>query len=150
MSPSVRDPFVLDPRLEADSVPIGRFALCLARLIRDARYPWVLLVPARAGLREIYELDARDRALLIDESTAVASSMARVFAADKMNVAALGNVVPQLHVHHIARFASDDAWPSPVWGAHPPLAYEADALEARIALLRETFVAIEGFVADGD
>lgn len=138
--------FELDPRLAEDSAPLGRLPLCLVRLHRDARYPWVILVPERAGVREIHELCAEDRRALIEESAAIASAMQRALGADKMNVAALGNVVPQLHVHHIARFASDDAWPRPVWGTHPPLAYAEGALEQRIELLARAFASIAGFI----
>ncbi|UJR83900.1 HIT domain-containing protein [Sandaracinus amylolyticus] len=128
--------FALDPRIEADSAPVGRLPLCHVRWMRDARYPWALLVPARPGVREIHELDERDRHALIDESAQVASALSRIVSAHKMNVAAIGNVVAQLHVHVVARFPTDDAWPRPVWGLHPALPYEPDVLEARIAALR--------------
>jgi diadenosine tetraphosphate (Ap4A) HIT family hydrolase len=139
--------FVLNPRLEADSTPIGRFSLCHARLMLDSRYPWVLLIPARSGVREIHELDRDDRYALIDESSAVASKMAVLFGAEKMNIAALGNVVSQLHVHHIARFERDPAWPNPVWGRFPSLPYDAESLRIRIARLRDAFLETGSFDA---
>ncbi|AKF03626.1 HIT domain-containing protein [Sandaracinus amylolyticus] len=127
---------VLDPRIEADSAPVGRLPLCHVRWMRDARYPWALLVPERPGVREIHELDERDRHVLIDESALVASALSRIVSAHKMNVAAIGNVVAQLHVHVVARFPTDDAWPRPVWGVHPALPYDPETLEARVASLR--------------
>lgn len=147
------DVFELDPRLAEDSVPVGALPLCQIRLHRDGRYPWLLLVPARAAVREIHELSADDRRRLIEEAAAVADAVQRALGADKMNVAALGNLVPQLHVHVIARFEHDDAWPGPIWGAHPPLSYFDDQRVRRLALLREALGALEGFVAapdDGD
>ena len=140
-------PFALDPRLEADTVAIGALPLCRVLLHRDANYPWVILVPARAGITEIHQLGAADRRALIEESSAVAEAMQRLLQAPKMNVAALGNVVPQLHVHHVARFPGDPAWPRPIWGAVPPVPYAADAEAARLLELRAAFAAIAGFRA---
>jgi diadenosine tetraphosphate (Ap4A) HIT family hydrolase len=134
--------FTLDARLATDAVFVSDLPLCQLRLIDDARYPWFVLVPRRAGIREIYELDAVDRAALLEESCVLAEAMMRVFAPTKLNVAALGNVVPQLHVHHIARYSGDDAWPAPVWGKHPALAYTDDARDARIAVMREALAGI--------
>ncbi|MCZ7682627.1 MAG: HIT family protein [Sandaracinaceae bacterium] len=138
--------FELDPRLAEDGEPIGRLALCLARLHRDARYPWVVLVPARAGVRELHELAEEDRRALVEEVSGVSRAMQQALGAEKMNVAALGNVVPQLHVHVVARYARDDAWPRPVFGAHPPLPYQEEALAERVALLARAFSPIPGFV----
>ncbi|ACY18575.1 histidine triad (HIT) protein [Haliangium ochraceum DSM 14365] len=139
--------FVLHERLRADTVEIGRLPLCRVLLARDGRYPWVILVPARAGIREAHELPAGERERLARESAAVAARMQSHFAADKMNVAALGNMVPQLHVHHVARFAGDDAWPAPIWGAHPAAPYDDAALAARVRELRAAFAEIAGFTA---
>lgn len=141
--------FVLDPRLEADSVAVGRLPLCLVRWSRDARYPWALLVPARADVTEIHQLSDEDRRALIDECALVSSALARLVSAHKMNVAAIGNVVAQLHVHVVARFRDDDAWPRPIWGVHPPRVHEADALRARARALRDalTIDASSQFVA---
>lgn len=111
--------FQLHPLLEQDCEPLGHFTLCRLLLMRDAHYPWCILVPEREGVGEIYQLGEDDQRLLIGESSLLAETMARLFGADKMNVAALGNVVPQLHVHHIARRRDDPAWPEPVWGKRP-------------------------------
>lgn len=138
-------PFALHPRLAADTVPLGRFPGTLALLHRDARYPWVILVPEREGVRELHQLPPDVRRALLEQSCAVAEAMEALFDADKMNVAALGNMVPQLHLHHVARFEGDDAWPGAIWGAHPALDYTPEVLETRCAALREAFADREGF-----
>ena len=139
--------FELDPRIAEDTVPLGALPLSRLRLHLDARYPWVLLVPARPGATELHRLAPADRAALSEETAAVAAAMESALGADKMNVAALGNLVPQLHVHVIARYAHDDAWPAPIWGRHPPLEYFPESLAKRVALLQRAFEAIEGFTA---
>lgn len=116
-------PFELHPRLASDTHRLAELDLCTLLLMNDARYPWCILVPRRAGVREVYELEAADRAQLLHESCALGAAMMRAFAGTKLNVAALGNVVPQLHVHHIVRFEHDAAWPAPVWGQHPSQPY---------------------------
>ncbi len=121
--------FELHPVLEKDSILIGRFGLCQIRLINDSNYPWVLLVPEREGLTEIYQLSIEDRCLLTEESAFLSATLADLFKADKMNVAAIGNMVPQLHVHHIVRHKIDPAWPAPVWGKLPMKPYSDEALE---------------------
>ncbi len=108
--------FELHPRLAQDCLPVGELALCRLLLMNDAHYPWCILVPRREGIREIHHLQPADRQLLLEESCRLAAVMEQLFRPVKMNVAALGNVVPQLHVHHIARFEGDAAWPAPVWG----------------------------------
>ncbi len=140
--------FTLHPRLAEDTVPLGRFELSLVRLMDDARYPWFLLVPRVPDAREIYRLAAADQQRLLAESGALCRWMERELRPDKLNLAALGNVVPQLHVHHVARYADDAAWPRPVWGVHPPLPYAPAAREALVArfLARPP----EGFVPDGE
>ena len=107
--------FTLHPRLAADTIALGDWPLCRLLLMNDARFPWVILVP-RPDLREIHDLPPAERATLIEEIARTSAVMQRAFKADKMNVAALGNQVPQLHIHIIARFATDPAWPNPVWG----------------------------------
>jgi diadenosine tetraphosphate (Ap4A) HIT family hydrolase len=130
------DRFTLHARLAADSVALGDWALCRLLLMNDGRFPWLVLVPARLDLREIHDLAPPERALLIEEIAHASSLMRQVFKADKMNVAALGNQVPQLHVHVIARFIGDPAWPNPVWGQGTPRPLsEAERVE-RIALLQ--------------
>jgi diadenosine tetraphosphate (Ap4A) HIT family hydrolase len=128
--------FALDARLDGDSIEITRLPLCLVRLMDDGRFPWVILVPARPGLREIVDLGVADRASLIEEVALVSTVMRDVFRPTKLNVGALGNVVSQLHVHVVARFASDDAWPGPVWGTTAER-YRPEDLERTLALLRE-------------
>jgi len=109
--------FQLDPRLEADTQLLGAFPLSLLLLSKDANYPWCILVPRRENRREIYQLDQADQQQLLHESCLLAETLSDLFGADKINVATLGNMVPQLHMHHIMRFEGDVAWPGPVWGA---------------------------------
>jgi diadenosine tetraphosphate (Ap4A) HIT family hydrolase len=116
--------FELHPQLARDCRLIGDLALCRALLLDDARYPWIVLVPRIAAVREIYELDRAARVQLLEESCRVGSWMMQTFAGDKLNVAALGNLVPQLHVHHVVRRVDDPAWPGPVWGHSAAVPYE--------------------------
>jgi diadenosine tetraphosphate (Ap4A) HIT family hydrolase len=132
-----RTSFSLDPQLARDGVTLGRLALCRALLMNDRRFPWLVLVPERAGAVEIVDLVGADRALLMDEIATASHALVRSFAPDKLNVAALGNRVRQLHVHVVARFASDAAWPNPVWGvgaAEPYPSHALGALAERLAL----------------
>lgn len=112
--------FLLDPTLEADTVPVGRMALSRVLLMNDARFPWVILVPERPGVSELIDLNGADRVLLMEEIATASHALKRTFDPDKLNVASLGNKVRQLHVHVIARFVSDAAWPGPVWSAGAP------------------------------
>ena len=137
----VRPHFSLHPRLAADTQVLGDFALCRLLLMNDAQYPWFILVPRREGVREIYQLDERDQQQLVRESSALSRAVMDAFAGEKLNVAALGNVVPQLHVHHVVRFAGDPAWPRPVWGVHPPRPYVEAERAARVAALRSVLPA---------
>lgn len=113
----------LHPQLRQDCIVLGKMRLCYLLLMNDARYPWCVLVPDRRDAVEIFQLSAADRYLLCDESALLAQALAKSFAADKINIAALGNVVPQLHIHHIVRYRNDGAWPRPVWGALPSQPY---------------------------
>lgn len=115
--------FELHPRLEADTISLGRSALCEVRLMNDRTWPWVLLVPRRTGIREIYELSEGDQQQLSRESAVLGKGLVEAFDGDKLNVAALGNMVPQLHLHHIVRHEGDPAWPGPVWGVQAPVPY---------------------------
>ncbi len=137
--------FELHPQLAKDCLQIGRFRLCQLLLMRDANYPWCILVPDRAGITEIHQLSADDQIQLMRESSLLASSMATLFEADKMNIAALGNIVPQLHIHHIARHHTDPAWPAPVWGKLPPRPYADSDLDNTIVMLQD---ALQGFLLD--
>lgn len=125
--------FSLDSRLEGDTLPVGELQLSRVLMMNDARYPWVILVPRRPAIREMIDLDLRDRAMLYREIDAVSEAMQRLFKPLKLNVAALGNVVPQLHVHVIARYETDAAWPKPVWGLGERVPYASDAAASRIA-----------------
>ena len=120
--------FQLDPRLESSTLLLGAFPLSLLLLSKDANYPWCILVPQREGMGEIYQLSAGDRIQLLDESCLVAETLSNLFAADKINVATIGNMVPQLHMHHVARFERDAAWPGPVWGAVAAVTYSPQLL----------------------
>lgn len=108
--------FELDRRLAADSLPVIDLSLCTVGLMNDQRFPWLLMVPRRAGMVEILDLDSADQQQLWEEIRTVSEAVRTVFFPDKLNVAALGNVVSQLHVHVIGRFRDDAAWPAPVWG----------------------------------
>lgn len=125
--------FVLHERLAADTVEIDRWDLSLVRLMNARDWPWLILVPARPSLREIHDLSPADRALLVEEVARAGRLLERRFRPDKINVAALGNLVPQLHVHVIARFRTDPAWPRPVWGPEPPARCAPGDLERRVA-----------------
>ncbi|WP_366945033.1 HIT domain-containing protein [Methylobacter sp.] len=115
--------FQLHPRLEQDCIAIGRFELCRLLMMNDSQYPWFILVPERADLQEIYQLNKVERELLTEESSYLAENMAALYKADKMNIAAIGNIVPQLHIHHIVRYQVDKAWPAPVWGKFDAVPY---------------------------
>jgi diadenosine tetraphosphate (Ap4A) HIT family hydrolase len=126
----------LDPQLERDTVLVGDLPLCQIRLMNDANYPWLLLVPRRRNAIELADLQEADRTQLMREIAQAAAALKTLTACDKINVAAIGNVVAQLHVHVVARFRSDAAWPKPVWGLLPARAYEEAARQRLIAALR--------------
>ncbi|WSG74442.1 HIT family protein [Rhizobium beringeri] len=125
------------PRLENDSVSIMITGLCDLRLSRDARWPWLILVPRRAGITEIFELTPLDQVLLAFETELVAKALKKITGATKINIGALGNIVRQLHVHVIARFEGDANWPGPVWGFGRAEPYEDGKRDEFIAKLRE-------------
>ena len=133
--------FVLDPAFVATAAELGELDLCHARLQLDARYPWIVLIPRVAGARELEDLSVADRARLIEE-TVLAGAAVRAVAAvlglavDKLNVGALGNVTPQLHVHILGRRVADPAWPGPVWGHSLGVAYETEVLMRAAAAAR--------------
>ena len=134
--------FNLDPRLAADTIVLGDLALCHVLLMNDARFPWLILVPARDGLREIVDLPAADRAVLMEEIAAASRALTAVAGPEKLNVGALGNIVGQLHVHVVARRAGDAAWPGPVWGAGTAEAYQPAARDRMMAALRDALPGI--------
>ncbi|WP_424628334.1 HIT domain-containing protein [Bradyrhizobium sp. SYSU BS000235] len=126
----------LNPQLEKDTINIGDLPLSRVLVIKDANYPWLLLVPRRTDIVEIIDLSEVEQAQLTTEINRVARALQDITKPDKLNIAALGNVVPQLHVHIIARRSSDAAWPRPVWGVVPPLAHDPQEVEAFISALR--------------
>src|SRR6202012_242092 len=126
----------LHPQLAKDTIDIGDLPLSRVLVIKDANYPWLLLVPRRAGAVEIIDLDEVEQAQLMTEVSRVARALKDITKCDKLNIAALGNAVPQLHVHIIARRTSDPAWPRPVWGVVPPLAHDAGEVQNFISALR--------------
>ncbi|THD49160.1 MAG: HIT domain-containing protein [Bradyrhizobium sp.] len=128
--------FALDSRLVAATLPIGELGLSRLLLMNDARYPWLMLVPRRADLREIVDLDVAARATLIEEIASVCEFTRRLPGVEKLNVGALGNVVAQLHVHVVGRAVGDAAWPGPVWGAGEARPYDRAAAERLIAQAR--------------
>jgi diadenosine tetraphosphate (Ap4A) HIT family hydrolase len=131
--------FMLHAQLAADCIRIGRLPLSLLLLLNDARYPWFVLVPQRTGISEIFELDEADQLQLCHESAQLSRFMKQAFHADKLNIGALGNLVPQLHLHHIARFRTDPAWPGPVWGHSEPEPYAKHAISERVAMACDAF-----------
>ena len=124
--------FALHPRLNADTIPIGDLALSSVLLMNDARFPWFVLVPRRSGATEITDLAEDDSAALMREIRVAAHVMMELSKPDKVNLGALGNVVPQLHVHVVGRFRSDPAWPGPVWGSGPRAPYPDHAATALV------------------
>ncbi len=139
--------FNLHNDLKRDGILIGRFPLCLVLLINDSNFPWFVLVPQRAEIRECFDLNAEDYQALWIESRAFSEGIMRSFTGDKLNVAALGNMTPQLHIHHIVRYSTDAAWPAPIWGKfphHPYTEKEIDRIRAKIAAEKIAQFAAEG------
>lgn len=128
--------FILNERLAADTVGIGSLPLSELLLMNDARFPWCILVPRRAGMRDVIDLDPADIEQLHRESLALQRALREIFTPDKLNVATIGNVVPQLHMHHIARFRADSEWPAPVWGRGTAQAYDETVRDERVARLK--------------
>jgi len=125
----------LHPQLESDTHVVGDLTLCRVLIIKDANYPWVVLVPRQPGVNEILDLAPADQAQLMAEIAQTGTALKQITACDKLNIAALGNIVPQLHVHVIARSKSDRAWPHPVWGKFKPQFYDRGPLEQFTTLL---------------
>lgn len=129
--------FELDKKLQADTSLIGDFPLSRLLLCNDANYPWMILVPRRADITEVFQLTLEERHQLLHESCVLASAMHRLFIPDKLNIATIGNMVPQLHMHHVARFETDAAWPRPVWGANPALQYSSESRASVLRMMRQ-------------
>jgi diadenosine tetraphosphate (Ap4A) HIT family hydrolase len=128
--------FELDARLAADTHAVGELELSRVLLMDDARFPWLILVPRRAGMRDLIDLARDEQHVLLDEIERCATALRNLDKPDKLNVAALGNVVAQLHVHVIARTRQDAAWPQPVWGVGTRIAYDRGELQLRLVSLR--------------
>jgi len=123
----------LHPQLKKDCIELGKFTLCSLLLLNDTNYPWFILLPNRVGITEMHQLSEVDQQQLMTESMFFSQCLEQVFQADKLNIAALGNVVPQLHIHHIARFTTDACWPAPVWGAVSAIPYN----EAQLKIIKK-------------
>ncbi|MFK7606408.1 MULTISPECIES: HIT domain-containing protein [unclassified Pseudomonas] len=135
--------FTLDTRLDQDTWLIGDLPLCRLLLSNDSNYPWFILVPRREGISELFQLDDDDQKLMWSETTTLARVLKELFGAHKMNVATLGNVVSQMHMHVIVRYRTDAAWPAPVWGKLPAKPYvEAQVSDIR-SKLKEAFTFLE-------
>lgn len=135
--------FALNPRLEGDSLFVADLPLSSVRLMKDANYPWLLLVPRKSDLVEIIDLDDRDQVQLMREIALASTALRNATECEKLNVGALGNQVSQLHVHVIARFRNDSAWPGPVWGVVPPTDYEPDHADRLIGDLRDALADVQ-------
>ncbi|WP_217874859.1 HIT domain-containing protein [Pseudoalteromonas shioyasakiensis] len=123
-------PFSLAPELQRDCIELADWPLCKVLLMNDSQYPWFILVPRVAGVKEIIDLSEELQITLLQESGKLSKLLQQVFNPDKLNVAALGNMVSQLHVHHIARFTTDAAWPTPIWGKLPAVPYSDEQIAA--------------------
>ena len=132
-------PFLLHPQLEADTIEVLRLPLSVVRLMNDRTWPWLVLVPEREEVTELFELDADDRALFVEEVALASTVLRDLFQPHKINVAALGNQVSQLHCHVIARFHHDPAWPRPIWGVQPPIPYETHEQDTLVGALQDAF-----------
>ena len=131
--------FQIHERLAAETLAVARWPLCRVLLMNDRTYPWLILVPERAGLKDLHDLAPADHGAVMAEIGRAARALQRLFGPDKMNIAALGNIVPQLHIHVIARSVTDPAWPRPVWGVRPPEPYDDRAAREIVARLGRAF-----------
>ena len=134
---NIEQVFKLDARLENDTRRIASWPLCDLLLMNDRQYPWCILVPRVANLSEIFQLSPIQRQQLDLESIFLSKTLMAIFEGEKLNVAALGNVVKQLHIHHVVRYSKDPAWPAPVWGKFPAKAYSEEALKACLETLSD-------------
>lgn len=135
--------FQLHPRLREDCIPVGNFDLCQLLLMNDSQYPWFILVPQVDGLRELYELSKAQQQVFMEESSYLAEQLAVLYQADKMNIAAIGNLVPQLHIHHIVRYQTDRAWPAPVWGKFAAIPYGDAEIAGQLAQVRNALATLQ-------
>ena len=131
--------FNLHPQLERDCITVGRLTLCRLLLMNDKQFPWFILVPEIEGITEIFQLDKQQQGLLIEESSFLAEQLNTLYKADKINIAAIGNLVPQLHIHHVVRYRSDKAWPAPVWGKFAAISYSEQEVGDILSLITDKF-----------
>lgn len=136
--------FVLHSRLQADTLQVGDFPLCRLLLMDQAQLPWCVLVPRRADITELHQLTPADQGQLMAEITHLGSRLLTEFGGDKLNVAAIGNQVPQLHLHLVVRWQGDGVWPQPVWGRLPPQPYSAEAAAGQVKRLQQMLFAAPG------
>ncbi|NMP17527.1 HIT family protein [Thalassotalea sp. Y01] len=139
--------FQLHSDLQRDGIELFNFPLCKLLLCNDNHYPWFIMVPMREEVKDLYELNWQDQQQFMNESSALSEVLMQVFEGEKMNVAALGNVTPQLHIHHIVRYSDDPAWPAPIWGKHPLQAYSDEQLQS---LKDKLLPALSAITADND
>lgn len=130
--------FQLYPQLEKDCIDLGSLSLCRLLLMNDKQFPWFILVPEITGITEIYQLNKQQQELLIAESSALSKCLTTLYKADKLNIAAIGNLVPQLHIHHVVRYRTDIAWPTPVWGKFPAIPYSSQELTETVDSMKMT------------
>lgn len=128
--------FQLHPRLQQDCFSVGQLALSQLLMMNDSQYPWFILVPRRPEMTEIYQLAEADRQMLLTESCLLAEKLHAIYRPDKLNIATIGNLVPQLHMHHVVRYQADKAWPAPIWGKFPAQPFAHPDAEQQIARLR--------------
>jgi len=128
--------FVLHPQLAKDSELVTELDLCSLRLIKDANYPWLILVPRVADISDVIDLSDAQQQTLWQESSLLSRALKHLFTPDKLNIAALGNMVPQLHLHHIVRYQHDVSWPKPIWGQVPFKAYTDELLAEQVYLIK--------------
>ena len=131
--------FTLNKKLKEDTAEIAQLQLSLVLLMKDCSFPWLILVPVREGICEIHELAEKDRSILIEEISLSSQVIKRLYSPDKINVGALGNIIPQLHIHVIGRFKTDRAWPGPVWGTGQAKPYSDEELQIACAKLHKAF-----------
>lgn len=130
--------FQLDPKLDSDTVRLADTEDYAVRLANDQRFPWVILIPKRAGITEVYQLEPELQQRLAVDTSVLGREMMELFQGESLNTGALGNVVRQLHLHHVVRFEKDVAWPGPVWGFETTLPYSSEELRERVELLRQS------------
>ncbi|MGL4269726.1 MAG: HIT domain-containing protein [Plesiomonas sp.] len=139
--------FQLHPQLAADTTCLGHYPLSEVLLCREGQLPWIILVPRQKAIREIFELSDEDQIQLLRESSAVSRVISALYQPDKLNIAAIGNMVPQLHLHHVGRFSHDSVWPAPIWGRLTASWRSDEQQRAETIKLQQALLQTTGFVA---